>query len=123
MTYKGGVDSYSALPASGVKIGDTYVLTEKNGQYNPGDFFIASAEENSEENGVITGTVKWSHVKTGYDAKLESKLTGADGKLLLTSHTGEEDGDLGTITFTAQGSATVAIADNQVTIGMAWGEF
>ena len=123
MTYKGGVDSYSALPTSDVRIGDTYVLTDKNGQYNPGDFFIASAEENSEENGVITGTVTWSHVKTGYDAKLESKLTGANGKLLLTSHTGEEDGDLGKITFTAQGSATVAVADNQVTIGMAWGEF
>jgi hypothetical protein len=101
MTYKGGVDSYSALPTSNVRIGDTYVLTDKNGQYNPGDFFIASEKENSEENGVITGTVTWSHVKTGYDAHLESKLTGANGKLLLTSHTGEEAGDLGKIAFTA----------------------
>ena len=118
MTYKGGVVSQVELEGkTGVKVGDTYVVTNQFGSYYPGDFLIASGDE---KNGVITGEVTWTHVKSGYDATLDQKITGEDNKIKLSTGTGAAGTE---VAFAATGSASVAVADGTVTIGMVWEDF
>ena len=122
MEFKGEVktsNDLTAIEAGSVKVGDTYVVTGQitGKNYNIGDLLIASG---SEENGVITGEITWVHVITGYDPSLDQKLTGADNKIKLSTSIGGE----GTaVEFVAEGSASVSVANDKVTIGMVWDEF
>ena len=134
MTYKGTVDGVqSVLPASGVKIGDTYAVstgfTGDFGPVKPGDLLIATADENSEgENGEITGTVKWHVVYTGYSDALDPALGAVDNQIKLSSLKGES-GDLGIVQFVAEGAAsvrTVAASETapaQIFVGTVWEDF
>lgn len=118
MTFKNGVASQTALDAIlEVRKGDTYVVTTQFGVYYPGDFLIASGDENEE--GLIEN-VTWTHVKTGYDASLDQRITGADNKIKLSTGTGAPGTE---VAFAATGSASVAVADGTVTIGMVWEDF
>lgn len=123
MTYIGGVASVSDLPAT-APIGDTYVLTASSGGNFAGDLFIATAKEGYKEDaetGLLPADgILWTRVQTGYDASLEQKIETVDGKIQLSSLTG---GDNGSIEFASTGSATVSVADNVVTVGMAWEDF
>lgn len=120
MDYKGAIEAVSELDSkTGVKAGDTYVLTKTAGDNKAGDLFIASGEE---VNGVITGTVTWNHVKTGYDASLEPTLGTSGDKITLTTHAGEAKGHVQFVAA-ANSSATVEVDANVVTVGMAWGSF
>jgi hypothetical protein len=128
MKYIGGVDGtnpeldHKVLPTEGVKVGDTYVVEAAfthptAGDVLPGDLFIAFGDET---NGVITANLSWTHVKTGYDASLDQKLTGADNKIKLSTGTGVAGTE---VAFTATGSASVEVKNNTVTIGMVWEDF
>ena len=122
MDYLGGVSSESELLIKDeVKMGDTYVATQKftldGDTVYPGDLVIA---QGTEENGVIADPT-WDIVHTGYDASLEQTITtSADGKLQLTSAVGANNGQ---ITFASTGSASVAVENNTVTVGMVWEDF
>ena len=124
MDYKGGVASEDALfQKTNVKVGDTYVATTKftftdGAVVYPGDLIIA---QGTEENGVIADPT-WDIVHTGYDASLEQTITTADGKIQLTSAIGANNGQVAFVPA-ADSSATVAVANNTVTIGMAWEDF
>lgn len=122
MDYKGGVSSESELLIkNNVKMGDTYVATKKftldSATVYPGDLVIA---QGTEVNGVIADPT-WDIVHTGYDASLEQTIiTSADGKIQLTSAVGANNGQ---IAFASTGSASVAVSNNTVTIGMVWEDF
>lgn len=126
MNYIGAVATYAALPTEGVHVGDTYVVSTKFTQgsetYHAGDLVVATGDEN--DSGVITANLAWNHVKTGYIGEHESKLTGADNALKLTSYLGD---DLGTVTFKSasadEGGVVVTVAGNQVSIDFEWGTF
>ena len=119
MTFKGTVGSESDFEKiTEAKIGDTYVVSAAFGNYKAGDFLIAKGEENEVTGNIIN--IDWNHVKSGYDASLDQKLTGADNKIKLSTGAGLE----GTaVAFAATGSASVTVASNTVTIGMVWEDF
>lgn len=128
MEYQKGINSKTALneiDTSKAKVGDTYVITAAFDNYKPGDLLIATG---TETDGVITSNFSWTHVKTGYDASLEQKLTTVDGKVQLSSIAGANNGQ---ITFVSDGSAAkvsvapVSDTNNNpvVTIGMVWADF
>ena len=117
MEYVATISSESELPAT-AKNGATYVVGSAFGNYAAGDMLIAQGTEDS-DTGLITNPT-WAHVKSGYDASLDQKLTGTDNKIKLSTGTGLAGTE---VAFTATGSASVAVADNTVTIGMVWEDF
>lgn len=128
MTYKGGVESTSGLPTSGVKVGDTYVVTnfftmaDTTAAYT-GDMIIASGTEGND--GYITSnTLTWTVVNTGYIQEHESKLTVADNTIALTSYTATAgSGDLGKIQLKSDNLEISTSADGTVTLNAVWGSF
>ena len=121
MVYKGEVSSDTELSAlTDLSVGHTYVVSSAFGAYNAGDLLVANG---TEVNGKINGTVTWDHVTTGYDANLEQTIKTVDGKIQLTSAVGAANN--GQIAFVpaAGSAATVAVANNTVTIGMVWEDF
>lgn len=124
MDYKGGVASEDALfQKTSVKVGDTYVATKDftftDGRaVYPGDLLIASGDE---VNGVIA-VPTWEIVHTGYDATLEQKIKTIEGKVVLLSAVGANNGE---IAFVADenSAAKVTVANDTVTIGMEWDNF
>ena len=121
MEYAGTIESASAIPTSGVKNGATYVIGTSFGSYAAGDMLIAQGTENP-DTGLIANPT-WAHVKSGYDASLDQQLTGANNKIMLSNGVRNDEDAAGAITFAATGSASVAVADNTVTIGMVWEDF
>ena len=129
MNYIGSVEKWADLPTSGVHVGDTYVVaagfTQNGETYYAGDLLVAVGTEDK-ATGEITSGLAWNHVETGYIVEHEAHLSGESNQILLTSHTAAANtGDLGKITFEAKAntSATVEVAGDKVTIGMAWGSF
>lgn len=120
MVYRGEVSNAMELAAlSELSVGDTYVVSSSFGAYNAGDLLVANGKET---NNVITEDLTWDHVTTGYDADLEQTIETVDGKIQLTSGVGSKNN--GQISFVSDGSAaTVSVASNTVTIGMAWEDF
>ena len=113
-------------PTANVRAGDTYVassdfydatLGEK--QVYAGDLLIASGEE--DENGVITGTIIWNVVNTGYQAAHDQILSANDNKIVLSSHSNE------TTSVEIAGSDNINVttdtANNKIIINMVWGTF
>ena len=121
MEYAGTIESASGIPTSGVKNGATYVIGTSFGSYAAGDMLIAQGTENP-DTGLIANPT-WAHVKSGYDASLDQQLTGANNKIMLSNGVRNDEDAAGAITFAATGSASVAVADNTVTIGMVWEDF
>lgn len=121
MEYAGTINSNSGIPTSGVKNGATYVIGTSFGSYAAGDMLIAQGDENP-DTGLIANPT-WAHVKSGYDASLDQQLTGANNKIMLSNGVRNDEDAAGAITFAATGSASVAVADNTVTIGMVWEDF
>lgn len=121
MEYAGTIESASAIPTSGVKNGATYVIGTSFGSYAAGDMLIAQGDENPDTGLIAKPT--WAHVKSGYDASLDQQLTGANNKIMLSNGIRNDEDAAGAITFAATGSASVAVADNTVTIGMVWEDF
>lgn len=122
MDFKGTVSSQTQLNGiTSPKIGDTYVVTSAFGSYTEGDLLVANG---TESNGVITGTIQWQHVPTGYRTAHNPELKGANNAITLTSLQGAGV-SLGSVAFeaVANSSTTVSVADNKVTIGMEWGSF
>ena len=78
LTYKGGIGSYEALGTkTNVEVGDVYLLTAKDGQYKSGDMFIAVAGAGATvTNGVISGTVEWTHVPSGDELNTDTLFKG-----------------------------------------------
>lgn len=119
MTFEGIINSQSDFDKiTEAQVGDTYVIGTAFGNYQAGDFLIAKGEENEVTGNIID--IQWNHVKSGYDASLDQKLTGTDNKIKLSTGTGLAGTE---VAFTATGSASVAVADNTVTIGMVWEDF
>ena len=138
MNYIGSIEKMDDLPTTNVHVGDTYVVASTisiSGEttYYAGDLLVAIGSEtvevtdgNKTDKVIDPETLDWNHVKTGYSAQHDTKLTGANNKLYLTSLDGNgETGDQGIITFAAEAnsSATVEVAGDKVTIGMVWGSF
>jgi hypothetical protein len=157
MTFK-GIVSYNSnnntlnLPTSGVKGGDTYVVSSSrtgpnHGDYHAGDMIVAirdqGAEEASYPSGVarysdnLADTYGWYLVETGYDAVHESKLSvetrtftaadtdqKADPIVKLTSHTGEA---LGSTRFTSASNNIevnhTAAQDGVISFNLVWATF
>jgi len=128
MNFKEGIEEYGDLPTTGVKVGDTYVVLngfdqvigDESVRFNAGDLLVATGTEDA-TTGVIGADLAWNHVRTGYVDAHEAHLTGADNAIKLTSHLGA---DLGSVAFTSSNeNLKVAVAGNQVTLGLEWGSF
>lgn len=131
MTYKGTVGSsgatVTALPSSGVKIGDTYKVATK-GTYgghscDVGDLLIATGTESS---GVITSTtLTWTYVPSGDDTDTQHNVSvkaGTDAAdIVLGNNTGASTTDVTIAAGTAinvtgdEASDTITIAHENVT--------
>lgn len=139
MTYKKAVTTYNELPTASteeapVRVGDTYVVAAEDGfiengvVYYSGDLLVAKGNE---VDGVITGTITWDHVKTGYVYKHEATMgakagTDNDVAVKLTSFQAvgsNNEGDLGKFTIKGGENVTVSIEGSVITIGMAWDTF
>lgn len=118
MIYKGSVSKASELLSkSNVEAGHTYVLTAIDstisGGARPGDLFIAHIDN-------PTSLSDWDHVKTGYDASLEQKLSADASGIKLTYF----DGKVDTVAIeSTNNNIKVSVADNKISIGMEWGTF
>jgi hypothetical protein len=124
MTYKNGVSAASQLPTSNVAVGDTYVVTEGFGGYNAGDLLVASG---TEENGVIKGTITWTHVQTGYSTTFDQTLEveDANGTSAVAINLKSHAGVVGTSVAMASANEglTIDVVDDVITFNMVWGSF
>ena len=118
MIYKGSISKASELLSkSNVEAGHTYVLTAidstVSGGARPGDLFVAHIDN--------PGSLSdWDHVKTGYDASLEQKLSADASGIKLTYF----DGKVDTVAIeSTNDNIKVSITDNKISIGMEWGTF
>ena len=134
MNYIGSVKSTNELPYgsaqkwTSAKIGDTFVVSQSTGDYHAGDLLVAYSNTGLEQaDGTIGATnIRWNHVQTGYIADHNPTMVTKENEIRLTSFTGTpESGDLGKVAFVADAatSATVTVANNTVTVGMAWEDF
>ena len=124
MTYKGGVDGVvNKLPTSGVKIGDTYVVTDTFNGYLPGDLLIAKGTEGDDF--VITSDLSWDRVITGYDSYLNPSLKAAGNNIQLVDYTGSNE--IGAVKLATDASNTVTITtdadNNTINLSIQWGTF
>jgi predicted nucleic acid-binding Zn-ribbon protein len=122
MTYKGGVDGVvSKLPTSGVKIGDTYVVTDAFNGYLPGDLLIAKGTEGDDF--VITSGLSWDRVITGYDSYLENKLTAENNVIQLKNYAGNVLPDAEVAFASAKDTVNITTTDNTINLEIVWGTF
>lgn len=119
MRYKGTVGGTGAtvsdLPASGVAVGDTYMVASK-GTYGShecevGDLLIATG---TETNGVITSGLAWTYVPSGDDTDTQFALQLADNVITLRNLTATEDA--GTVEIKGGDKINVSTADDVITI-------
>lgn len=126
MTFKNGIASYSELPVTGVKGGDTYVLTANDGIYTAGDMIIAKEDQGADD---LTYGGDWIHVKTGYieshnDTFVVEGETN-DVQLVLDHYAGTDS----VVNFKPESGSMITVShevtDNSqsIVIGMEWGTF
>ena len=126
MRYMGGVDGETkVLPTTGVKVGDTYVVTKAFGSYLPGDLLVAKGTETGEgDAAVITSGLTWEHVSTGYDAFLENKLEVENNTINLLNYA---DSVISGVAFTTDAAKSVSISTNAtgdaINLSIEWGSF
>lgn len=128
MHYKGSVEAWENLPTTKVEAGWTYVVSgtgfvQDGQQYYPGDLIVADADQGADA--VYAGG--WTHVSTGYDAHLEQEMTVAstvanEAKVQLSSVSGADNGNF-TIKADAASNLKLDLADNVITVSMAWADF
>ena len=128
MHYKGSVAAWEDLPTTGVEAGWTYVVSgtgfvQDGQQYYPGDLIVADADQGTD----ATYAGGWTHVSTGYDAHLEQEMTVAsnadnEAKVQLSSVSGADNGNF-TIKADAASNLKLNLADNVITVSMAWADF
>lgn len=128
MHYKGSVEAWEDLPTTKVEAGWTYVVSgtgfvQDGQQYYPGDLIVADADQGADA--VYAGG--WTHVSTGYDAHLEQEMTVAstvanEAKVKLSSVSGADNGNF-TIKADAASNLKLDLADNVITVSMAWADF
>lgn len=128
MHFKGSVDAWDSLPTTGVEAGWTYVVSgtgfvQDGKQYYPGDLIVADADQGAD----ATYAGGWTHVITGYDAHLEQEMTVAstvanEAKVQLSSVSGADNGNF-TIKADAASNLKLDLADNVITVSMAWADF
>lgn len=157
MTFMGAI-GYKAdgntplLPTTGVRCGDTYVLSAEstNHAYHPGDMLIALKDQTSSSypgtiiasGSAASATAEcWFHVKTGYEGNHEARMsviadqtsgsttTATGNKIALTSHVAPTNtyGDLGTVEFTSTNS-NIAISktagqNGAINFNLVWATF
>lgn len=116
MVYMGSISKVNdLLSKTNVEAGHTYVLTaiDTEATARPGDLFVAHTDN-------PTGLSNWDHVKTGYDASLEQKLSADASGIKLTYF----DGKVDTVAIeSTNDNIKVSIANNKISIGMEWGTF
>lgn len=119
MRYKGTVGgtgaTVTALPSTGVAVGDTYMVAEK-GTYgghscDAGDLLIATG---TEANGVITTGLAWTYVPSGDDTDTQFALQVAANKITLKNSTAGTDA--GVVTIAAGNKMNVATSGNTITV-------
>lgn len=119
MRYKGTVGgtgaTVTALPSTGVAVGDTYMAAEK-GTYgghscDAGDLLIATG---TEANGVITTGLAWTYVPSGDDTDTQFTLQVAANKITLKNSTAGTDA--GVVTIAAGNKMNVATSGNTITV-------
>lgn len=125
MEYQGVVKSATELSnIKSAKIGYTYVVASESnggfGNYTNGDLLIASGTED-ETTGLITGSITWQHVKTGY-MEAHNPTLSLDGNVIqLNSFS---DALLGAVSLnSANSSLTISGSGSALTFNMVWGSF
>lgn len=131
MTFKGEVTGYDSLPASGIKAGDTYVVTVAfgNAETEPqrGDLLVA---EHDQADGATLPDASakkdaFIWVKTGYSTFNDPELIVEDAKIKMKSHLGEV---LGTVSVVSASENIVTNIsgtgkDCTVNVSFVWGTF
>lgn len=122
MRYKGTVGgtgaTVSALPSSGVAIGDTYMVAA-SGTYGShscdvGDLLIATG---TETNGVITSGLAWTYVPAGDDTDTQFTLNVADNTITLkNANTGD---GVGSAKIAAGSKISVSTSGSTITVAHA----
>mgnify|MGYP003288225327 CR=1 FL=1 len=131
MTFKGEVTGYDSLPASGIKAGDTYVVTTAfgNAESEPqiGDLLVASADQADGATLADAAAKKafFIWVKTGYSTFNDPSLVVEDAVIKMKSHLGEV---LGTVAVaSASENIVTSISgtgkDCTVNVSFVWGTF
>lgn len=88
MVYRGTVDKAADLPSSGVKIGDTYLVSADFGSYKKGDLLIANGAEGSD--GLISGEVSWDKISIDTDTDTKYSFSVDSNKISVTSIPGSK---------------------------------
>ena len=88
MVYRGTVDKAADLPSSGVKIGDTYLVSADFGDYKKGDLLIANGAEGSD--GLISGEVSWDKISIDTDTDTKYSFSVDSNKISVTSIPGSK---------------------------------
>lgn len=88
MVYKGTVDEAADLPSSGVKIGDTYLVSADFGNYKKGDLLIANGTEGND--GLISGEVSWDKISIDTDTDTQYSFSVDSNKISVTPTPGSK---------------------------------
>lgn len=88
MVYKGTVASAADLPSSGVKIGDTYLVSDDFGSYKKGDLLIANGTEGTD--GLISGEVSWDKISIDTDTDTKYSFSVDSNKISVTPNPGSK---------------------------------
>ena len=125
MTYKGAVNGDTAtLPTTGVKVGDTYVVTKAFSTYLPGDLLIATGTETGEgDDAVITSGLKWDHVVTGYSSHLEPSMAAENNTIQLKNYAGADLGGVALTSGNAENLKISTVDEGEIKITLEWGSF
>ena len=86
MVYHGTVDKATDLPSSGVKIGDTYLVSANFGDYKKGDLLIANGTES--DDGLISGEVSWDKISIDTDTDTQYSFSVDSNKISVTPNPG-----------------------------------
>ena len=92
MVYRGTVDETADLPSSGIKIGDTYLVSADFGDYKKGDLLIANGTEG--DNGLISGEVSWDKISIDTDTDTTYTFSVDSNKISATSNPGNSKIDI-----------------------------
>ena len=110
-------------------VATTIFTIDDNTSAAPGDLFIAQGAEGND--GYITGSITWKHVKTGYDETLNPKLELKDNTISLQTYVGN---NIGSIRFVTNNTNLVFASSEEVdtdtgatiptiTLSNVWGTF
>lgn len=128
MTFKGGINSYDGIPATGNQCGDTYVALVPFDNVQAGDLLIVREDQATDSPFTTIEQKKAAvdRVETGYSTFNDPKLVvNSSNKIELQSHLNET---LGTIAINStSNNVTTSITgtgtDCTVSVGLVWATF